>query len=240
MLNDLFKDSARMVIIPRKLTDAEQKMYSDKKIRVKMVKIAYDAVALIVNKSNPDSTLQLSKLSEILQGKLNNWKALGGKNSKMKIVFDNSGSSTLEYLRKRFHINDSLPSDFFAVHSNEEVINYVEKTPEALGIIGVNWITGLDSVPNSFNKRIKVMALSPPDTAKSAEEPYYLPFQAWISLGYYPLVREVYGITPEFYNGLGTGFINFMSEDKGQMLVRLSGLLPATMPIRFVHVKKHF
>lgn len=239
-LSDLFKDSARMVIIPRKLTDAEQKIYTDKKRKVKMVKIAYDAVALIVNKNNPDSTLQLARLDDIMHGKVNNWKEVGGRNEKMKVVFDNAGSSTLEYLKKRFNISGALPPGFFAVSSNEEVINYVEKTPEALGIIGVNWITGLDSAPNSFNKRIKVMALSPPDTAKTADEPYYLPFQAWISMGYYPLVREVYGITPEFFNGLGTGFINFMSEDKGQMLVRLSGLLPATMPVRFVHVKKNF
>ena len=84
------------------------------------------------------------------------------------------------------------------------------------------------------------MALSPPDTAKGADQPYYLPYQAYISLGYYPLIREVYGITPEFYNGLGTGFINFMASEKGQTLVRLSGLLPATMPVRFVHIKKDF
>ena len=239
-VDDMLKDSARMIIIPHKLTDAEIKVYTDKKLKVKMVKIAYDAVALIVNKNNPDTTLQLKALDDILHGKINNWKSLGGKNGDIKIVFDNPLSSTLSYLKKRFNLPNQLPDNFFSEKTNEEVIKYVEQTPEALGIIGVNWITSEDSAANSFNKRIKVMALSPPDTSKGADEPYYLPYQAWISMGYYPLVREVYGVTPEFYNGLGTGFINFLSEDKGQMLVRLSGLLPATMPIRFVHVKKNF
>jgi phosphate transport system substrate-binding protein len=239
-VDDMLKDSARMIIIPHKPTDAEIKVYTDKKLKVKMVKIAYDAVALIVNKNNPDTTLQLKALDDILHGKITNWKALGGKNGDIKIVFDNPLSSTLSYLKKRFNLPDVLPNNFFSEKTNEEVINYVEQTPNALGIIGVNWVTSEDSAANSFNKRIKVVALSPPDTAKGADEPYYLPYQAWISMGYYPLIREVYGITPEFYNGLGTGFINFMSEDKGQMLVRLSGLLPATMPIRFVHVKKNF
>jgi len=239
-VDDMLKDSARMIIVPHKLTDAEQKVYTDKKLKVKMVKIAYDAVALIVNKENADTTMQLSRLNDLMHGKIDNWKEMGGKNAKLKVVFDNARSSTLVYLKTRFKVSGELPSNFFAVNADSDVINYVEKNPDALGIIGVNWVTSEDSAANSFNKRIKVMALSPPDTAKGADEPYYLPYQAWISMGYYPLVREVYGITPEFYNGLGTGFINFMSEDKGQMLVRLSGLLPATMPIRFVHVKKNF
>jgi phosphate transport system substrate-binding protein len=237
---DMLKDSSRMIIIPRRLTDAEQKIYTDKKRNVRMIKIAYDAVALIVNNNNPDTTLTTARLGDIMHGKINNWKQIGGKNGKMQVVFDNIGSSALDYLKKRFNMTDSLPADFYALHSDEEVINYVEKTPEALGFIGVNWITAQDSVPNSFTKKIKVVALNPPDTAKGADQPYYLPYQAYISLGYYPLIREVYGITPEFYNGLGTGFINFMASEKGQTLVRLSGLLPATMPVRFVHIKKDF
>jgi phosphate transport system substrate-binding protein len=239
-LKDMYKDTARAIIIPRKLTAEEEKFYTDKKLKVKMVKIAYDAVALIENHSNPDSTITMAQFNDILHGKLDNWKQLGGKNSKIQVVFDNPGSSTVDYIMKKFNLGNQLPSNVFAVKSNEEVINYVQKTPDAIGIIGVSWIGNEDSVPLSFLSKIKVISLNPPDSAKGADQKFYPPFQAWISAGYYPLTREVYAITPEFFNGLGSGFITFMAGDKGQIKVLQSGLVPATMPIRMVHTKKEF
>ena len=37
-------------------------------------------------------------------------------------------------------------------------------------------------------------------------------------------------------SGLGTGFASFAVGDQGQRLVRLMGMLPATMPIRILKV----
>jgi phosphate transport system substrate-binding protein len=240
VLQDMFKDTARAIIIPRKMTADEEKFYTDKKLKVKQVRIAFDAVALIENNKNADSTLTMAQFNDILHGKISNWKEIGGNNNKIQVVFDNTGSSTVDYISKKFNLSSQLPGNVFAVKSNEEVINYVEKTPNAIGIIGVSWIGNEDSIPNSFLKRIKVIALNPPDTAKTADQKFYPPFQAWIKSGYYPLTREVYAITPEFFNGLGSGLIDFMAGDKGQIKILQSGLVPATMPIRMVHTKKEF
>jgi phosphate transport system substrate-binding protein len=238
-LKDMFMDTARVIIIPRQLTEPEMKFYTDKKHPVKSVLIAYDAIALIVNKSNPDSTFTMAQLTGMMNGSINNWKQLKGKDSKIQIVFDNVGSSTLEYVKNKFHI-DRLPVNFSAAKSNEEVINYVTSTPNALGFIGLSWIGNEDSLPNSFLKKIKVVALPAPDTAKGTDRAFYPPFQAWIKLGYYPLLREVYAISPEYYNGLGSGFITFMAGETGQIKVFQSGLLPATQHTRLIQIKKEY
>jgi len=235
-LKDMWNDTARMIIIPRTLTEAEQKMYTDKKHGVKIVKIAYDAIALIRNKKYSDTVMTMATLDSIMNGKIQ----LKGKFAHFQLVFDNPGSSTLEYMKAKFHVaaGQQLPDYFSAVHTNQEVINYVEQNPNALGVIGVSWIANDDSMPNAFMKRVKVVSLNPPDTAKGTEQSYYPPFQAWIKTKYYPLTREVYAITPEFFNGLGSGFIDFIASDKGQLRAYYTGLVPATMQTRLMQSKK--
>jgi phosphate transport system substrate-binding protein len=41
----------------------------------------------------------------------------------------------------------------------------------------------------------------------------------------------------ESFTGLGSGFVSFVSGEKGQRIILKSGLVPATMPIRIIQVK---
>ena len=102
-----------------------------------------------------------------------------------------------------------------------------------MGVIGVNWISDIDdSVSNNFRHTIKVVALK--DEASSEYHDFYQPYQAYIALNQYPLVRDVYLISRESRIGLGTGFASFVAGDQGQRIIRLAGLLPATMPVRII------
>ena len=53
-------------------------------------------------------------------------------------------------------------------------------------------------------------------------KPYVKPYQANIMLKRYPLVRGLYYILKENYNGLGGGFANFMIYEKGQLIFQPS------------------
>jgi phosphate transport system substrate-binding protein len=52
-----------------------------------------------------------------------------------------------------------------------------------------------------------------------------------LALKKYPLRREVKIILKESYLGLGTGFVNYVCGDMGQLIVLKSGLIPLTRPI---------
>ena len=52
----------------------------------------------------------------------------------INVIFDNNKSGNIRYFKELFNIKDSLSKNFFAVNSNEEVINYVSRNPNALGI----------------------------------------------------------------------------------------------------------
>ncbi|MFM7729283.1 MAG: phosphate ABC transporter substrate-binding protein, partial [Flavobacteriales bacterium] len=71
----------------------------------------------------------------------------------------------------------------------------------------------------------------------SAGSDFYGPYQAYIALKKYPLTRDVYVISREGRNGLGTGFASFLAGDQGQRLVRMCGLLPTTMPVRIINIR---
>ena len=234
----LNNDSIRLAIVSRELTQDEKTFFDQQKIIPRTLKIAEDAIALVVNKANSDTAITYEQLEKILQGKITKWNQLnsGGSNDSIRIVFDKNGSANSRFLHDRFLSGKTFPSNIFATSSNSSVVEYVSSNKSALGVIGVNWISDRDdSTAGAFLKKINVVALSMPDTVKGAIE-FYKPFQAYIALKKYPLLRSVMIISREGRNGLGTGFASFAAGDKGQRMIRLTGLLPATMPVRIIQV----
>ena len=118
------------------------------------------------------------------------------------------------------------------------MVNYISQNPNAIGIISVNWISDKDdSLSRSFMTKVNVMGVSAPYLNDGS---YYKPFQGNIYNKSYPFVREVYMISRETFAGLGSGFISWVAAEQGQRIVLKSGLVPATMPIRLIQVKKEF
>jgi len=123
-----------------------------------------------------------------------------------------------------------------AQNSNAEVLDFVAKTPQAIGIIGVNWLSNkVDSTNLSFKDVVKVMSVSNEKVATI--EGSYKPFQAYMFYGYYPLTRNVFIIINDPRTSLPTGFTSFLTSDRGQRIILKSGLVPATQPLRVVTVK---
>jgi phosphate transport system substrate-binding protein len=204
---------------------------------VRTTVVAYDALALVLNKSNPDSLLTYDNVKDIMTGKITDWKQINSdsKLSTINIVFDNTNSGNFRYFREKFELPQQLGPNFFALNNNPEVIDYVSRSAGAMGIISVNWISDKDdSLSFSFLNRIKVAAVSLPHLDQST---FYLPVQGSIYDKTYPFVREVNMNSRESFTGLGSGFVSFVSGEKGQRIILKSGLVPATMPIRIIQVK---
>lgn len=235
----MLNDSTRFAVVSRNLTDKERKVFEDQKIKPRIVKIATDAVALIVNKKNPDSLLTMQELTQIFSGEADTWKKINNNNfdQKIMIVFDQSNSSNLNYIQQKFKLADTRKINIFALKSNKEVIEYVEKNKNALGVIGVAWISdsGDNPAQQSFIDRVQVVGISEKENQEGKHE-YYQPYAAYLALKKYPLFREVFIISKEARAGLGSGFMSYIASDKGQRIILKLGLLPATMPVRLVQL----
>lgn len=233
---NLLNDSSRLIIASRELNEQEKNYFKSLPLVPRVTRIAIDALALIAHPDNQDSVLSYNQVKQIFSSKIRSWKEINSlsKLPDIIIVFDHSNSSTARYAREIISENNELPKNCFAVNSNEEVINYCHDHPNALGIIGVNWVSdGDDPASKTFKNRIKVMAISPSDTSAGAGKAYK-PYQAYIAQGFYPFTREIFIISREGRSGLGSGFASFVAGDKGQRIILKSGLMPATKPVRIV------
>lgn len=238
VVSDFMNDSVKVMVTSRKLSDSQIQYLRDTLVIARTITFAYDALALITNKENKDTLLNYNTVKDIFTGKLKNWKEVNPKSklSGISVIFDNNKSGNIRYFRELFGINDTLGSNFYAVNNNTEVIDFVSRNPEAMGIISVNWISDKDdSLSMSFVKKVNVLAISQQFVNDGS---FYRPYQGSIYDRSYPFVREVYLVSRETYTGLGSGFIQWATGEQGQRIVLKSGLVPATMPIRLVQIKK--
>lgn len=240
-INLLLKDSVRLVIANRRLTENELVSFHARKFFPESIRMAVSGIALITNPANTDSLLTVGQFRNILTGKITEWKELypQSKLGKLQVVFDNPNSGLIHYAIDSICEGQKLASTLTALKSNEEVIDYVSKTPGAMGVIGANWIGNVsDSTRLSFNESVRVMAVSNSGHATVANS--FKPYQAYLALRQYPLTHDVFILVNDPRNGLPTGLMTFLTKDRGQRIILKSGLVPATQPVRLVNVKDEF
>lgn len=237
VINDFMNDSVKVIVTSKKLTDYQVQFLRDTQVIARTTTFAYDALALVTNKSNDDTLLKYKTVKDIFLGKISKWNEVDSKSKlgDIRIIFDNNKSGNVRYFKDLFEI-DSIGSNFFAVNSNPEVIDFVSRNPDALGIVSVNWISDKDDPETrEMRSKVNIVAVSHQFLDDGF---FYLPQQGHIYNKDYPFVRDVYLISRETFAGLGSGFINWLCGEQGQKIVLKSGLVPATMPIRLVQVKQ--
>lgn len=241
-INMLKTDSVYIAIAARNYRPDEIDNLKERRMVPVSFPIAYDGLALIVNKENTDTCISVKDFSSILSGKVTKWSEIypGSKLGNFDVVFDNKNSSTVHYCVDSVLNGKPINCpNVSAVKTSAEVINYVEKHKNAIGIIGSNWLNDKRDTTNlTFNKNITVMQVSKLDKATAMNS--RKPFQYYFLTGEYPLVRTIYVLLNDPRRGLPTGFGNFISGPKGQMIVLKTGLLPyrGELNIRTVDVRE--
>jgi phosphate transport system substrate-binding protein len=210
---DLYSDTLnKMIIVTRGLTDEEAEYFKDTlNYYPRWDNIANDAITLIVNSKSNDTLFTLERLRNQLSGKINR---------EQKIVFDGlNATSTVRFamdsILKGLKFDTSVVQ---AVKSSQEVIDYIAKAENAIGFVGISWI-GNPEDSNQVNmlKKVKIAYVS---CVVCDDEPFVKPMQASILTRRYPLVRGLYYILKENYSGLGTGFVNFLNQERGQLIFK--------------------
>jgi phosphate transport system substrate-binding protein len=237
VINDFMNDSVKVIVTSKKLTEDQIQYLRDTLVIARTITFAHDALALITNRANRDTVMKYKAVKDIFMGEASTWKDINPKSKlgEIKVVFDNNKSGNIRYFKELFDIKTGLPYNFYALNSNAEVVDFVSRNPEAIGIISVNWISDKDdSLSRSLVKKINRLGISQQLVDDGS---YYRPDQGFIYDKSYPFVRDIYLISRETFKGLGSGFIQWATAEQGQRIVLKSGLVPATMPIRIVQIK---
>ncbi|QQL49675.1 PstS family phosphate ABC transporter substrate-binding protein [Mucilaginibacter ginkgonis] len=229
VLRQLLNDSVRVGILSRGLDSNEVHIIKKRTLTAQVVPFAVDAVALIVNKNSNDTTITVSQLKKMLNGDTK-----GTKN----IVFDNPNGSLVRYL-KTFAGNINFNGkNIYALKSNKEVLNYVNLHTDAIGIIGFSWLNDPDEDYKQAVDNVQIVGVKD-EGSKDFGKEYYKPSQSTLDLNQYPLSRKLYVINCTGKLGLGRGFQDFLSGERGQRIILKSGLLPVTIPQRNINVKEN-
>jgi phosphate transport system substrate-binding protein len=222
LLNLFLTDSIDVAIMPRTLTKEESRIYEKKEIIIRTTKFAIDGVALITGKENQDSVISVEDLIKSLKGKMK---------TNINFVFDNPKSSTVEYLMSLSGVK-KFPQNIYALSTNKDVIRYISKHPNAIGVVSVAWMKR--PTPDIIKEvgEIKIMGISEKGGA------FEKPSQSNLKMGNYPLIRDLYLINCQGRAGLGTGFAAFLAGEIGQRIILKSGLAPDSLPSRQIFFRK--
>ena len=229
-LRDLTTDTTRMILVTRGLTPEEENFYNDSfHVRPTYGVLAYDAIAVIVNPANKDTTFDMKDIVNMLNGT----------DTKFQPVMDGvSATSTVRYAIDSILQGKPLGKNVTAAKGSEDVVNYVANNPRAVGFVGVLWVGDRnDPADTSFNKRIKVAAIQCKNCVAGK---YVGPYQANIAWGRYPLVRSLYYVLKEGFSGIGSNFQNFLQYERGQLIFSKAYMWPAGMhfEIRDVNINQ--
>ena len=238
LISAFLKDSVKLVVSSWEPTEEQKQLLFQTQIVVRTTAVAYDAIALVLNKENKDSLFTYQNVNDLFTGKITDWKNINpeSKLGKISIVFDNNKSANIRYFKELFKLDDQLTENFYAVNNNAEVIDYVSKNKSAIGLVSVNWICDRrDSTSLAFSDKIKTAAISHQYLNPGV---YSMPDQGSIYDKSYPFTRTVNLVSRETFRGLASGFTSFFAAEQGQRIVLKSGLVPATMPIRLIQFKK--
>ena len=172
---------------------------------LKSVIVARDGIAIVVNPANPLAALTLDQVRDIFNGKIRNWKQVGGADHPIAVVSREAGSGTRSSFEQIVG-NMKLTEDALIQNANGTVRETVAKDANAIGYVSHGLIS----------ERIKALTV---DGAACTEEA--------IMSGAYKLVRPIFLLSKPDASPACQTFLAYIQSPEGQELIHKNGLIRA-------------
>ena len=160
------------------------------------IPVAVDGLAIYLNASNPIQELTLDQVKQIYIGKITNWKAVGGSDTRIILYGRENNSGTYAYFKE--HVLQNA------------VTNAVSKDPKAIGYGGIAYAKGIR------HTRVK----------KDANGPAIEPSMENVLSAKYPISRFLYWYVAGQPSGEIKKLVDWVLGDEGQKLVQAVGYYP--------------
>jgi phosphate transport system substrate-binding protein len=181
--------------------------------------IAKDAIAVIVNQSNPIEKLTLQQISDIYSGKIKNWSEIEGYDHPIVLLSRETNSGTHVYfLEQVLRLGDKNNKTLFSretllLPSSEGISSEIRLNPNAIGYDGLGYVT-----PD-----LKVIAIS-----NNEDGGYIYPTEESVLNNTYPIARDLYMYTNGDPSGAIKDYIDWLFTPEAQKIVSELGFVPMT------------
>lgn len=178
---------------------------------VRMTPVAWDALVVMVHKDNPVSDISLRQVKDLYEGKITNWKELGGNDAPIELLVRKGKISGVGLtLRQLVWGNPDQEFKGSAEYpSSGPLEKAIEENPNAIGISGIS---------SARKRNAKLLALEgkTPDykNIKSGHYLLYRPLYITYMTRNNPQLKEI------------RRFIKFALSMKGREIIRTQGVVP--------------
>lgn len=167
--------------------------------------VAKDGIAIVVNPKNKVNNLTTDQARAIFNGKIVNWKEVGGDDVPITVVSREAGSGTRTSF-EQILTNITLKKDALIQDSNGTIRETVANDANSVGYLSHGLI----------NEKIKAIKI---DDVECTSE--------MIIAGQYKLVRPIFLLVKGEMVGEVKNFIDYILSVEGQKTIKDNGLLPA-------------
>jgi len=177
--------------------------------------VAYDGVAVIVNKSNPVDKLTLDDLHKIFTGEATNWRQFGGKDLHIVTLSREVSSGTHMYFKEEViqlgkkDSEDEFSEETLLLTSSQAIVEEVAGNEEAIGYLGMGYLSD----------RTKALQIGKGNG-------FYPPTVENVLKKTYPLSRGLYAYTDGEPGGIVKLFLDFTLSPAGQKQFIETGFVP--------------
>jgi phosphate transport system substrate-binding protein len=186
------------------------------RVRFVQTQIGEDAVALVVSAdvyNGGVKALTKAQVRDIYEGRVTNWKNVGGPDRRIVFFNKEPGRGTWEVFAKWLYGDPHKAPEVShpEVGGNEEGRSKVGGTRGAISQLSASWVAN--------DRRIRAVGV------KLENGQVVLPTSANIANGTYPMSRSLFLVTNGPPAGEAKTFVEFMLSSRGQELVRKHGYL---------------
>lgn len=203
----LISKNADIGMSSRRAKQTEIAEASSKGVNMKPTIVAYDGIAVFVNKSNPVAKLTRKQVEQIFTGDVTDWSAVGGKPGPISIYTRNTASGTYADFADMAMKKRNYAKSAQKMAGSEQVAAEVSKNPNGIGYCGMAYI----DIPGL--KPVAVDGVAP--TLKTVQSKQF------------PYSRPVFYYTNGDPTGSAKEFIDFTLGPAGQKIAVQVGFAPA-------------
>jgi phosphate transport system substrate-binding protein len=201
----LIDKTTQIAMSSREMKKEEIELAKSKSVNPVEHKVAIDALTPVVHPSNPVANLTTEQLSLVYQGKIRNWKEVGGKDLQIVVISRDTSSGTYESWQEKILHKEKVTPRAQLQASSGAVVQAVSKNRFAVGYVGIGYV----------DKSVKALAVNG-----------IVANDANALKGTYPISRPLYYYTDGQPKGAVADYIKFVTGPEGQKIVKREGFVP--------------